>query len=98
MTFNFERICKYLVSALISLCYGSLCSLLILFLTLFIKGMRIKIFSLMNEFFIYYIMKRFSATLVLVFGNFGKLWEDITHDYPSTVVGRKKLEREVGFR
>lgn len=43
-------------------------------------------------------MKRFCATLVLIFGNLGKLWEDITHDYPSTIVGRKKLEREVGFR
>lgn len=38
-------------------------------------------------------MKRFSATLVLIYGNLGKLREVITHDYPSTIVGRKKLER-----
>lgn len=50
----------------------------------------------MNE--IFCVMKKLGATLVLVFGDLGKFWEGVTHDYHIFIVGRKKLGRKVEFR
>lgn len=52
---------------------------------------------MMKRFLLYFLMK-LCATLVLVFGNFWKFWEGVSHDSQSTVVGKKKLQREVGIR
>lgn len=38
-----------------------------------------------------YFMMKLYGILVLVFGNFLKFWESISHDYQSTIVGKKKI-------